>query len=80
MNILATAKLFKNGNSQAVRLPKSCRFEGDEVYIEKRGGIIVLTPKKLGWDVFLKSLTSFTEDIKLKRNQPRLQARPKLAP
>lgn len=40
-----TAKLFKNGNSQAVRLPKEFRFEGDEVYIRKVGKKIILEPK-----------------------------------
>lgn len=41
----ATAKLFKHGGSQAVRLPKAFRFEGDEVEIEKRGEEVVLRPK-----------------------------------
>lgn len=40
-----TAKLFKNGNSQAVRLPKDFRFEGDEVLISRRGEQIILRPK-----------------------------------
>jgi antitoxin VapB len=38
------AKLFKNGRSQAVRLPKEFRMLGDEVYIERRGDAIVLRP------------------------------------
>jgi antitoxin VapB len=42
---MTTAKLFKHGGSQAVRLPKAFRFEGDEVLIEKRGGAVVLRPK-----------------------------------
>ena len=41
----ATAKLFKHGGSQAVRLPKAFRFEGSEVEIEKRGAEVVLRPK-----------------------------------
>jgi antitoxin VapB len=40
-----TAKLFKHGGSQAVRLPKAFRFEGSEVEIEKRGEEVVLRPK-----------------------------------
>ena len=40
-----TAKLFKNGNSQAVRLPKEFRFEGEEVYIKKVGKKVILEPK-----------------------------------
>lgn len=41
----ATAKLFKHGGSQAVRLPKAFRFAGSEVEIEKRGEEIVLRAK-----------------------------------
>jgi antitoxin VapB len=48
-----TAKLFKNGRSQAVRLPKDFRFQGKEVFIEKRGSEVVLRPKrKFDWDEF----------------------------
>jgi antitoxin VapB len=45
--VLITAKLFKTGHSQAVRLPKAFRFEGDEVWIRKNEatGEIILTPK-----------------------------------
>jgi antitoxin VapB len=41
---VATAKLFKNGRSQAVRLPKEFRFEGDEVSIRREGRHVVLEP------------------------------------
>lgn len=40
------AKLFMNGNSQAVRLPYDCRFEGNEVYIEKHADYLVIRPVK----------------------------------
>lgn len=43
---MITAKLFKHGGSQAVRLPKAFRFEGSEVIIEKRGDAVVLKPKR----------------------------------
>ncbi len=43
----ATAKLFKHGRSQAVRLPKEFRFEGTEVTIEKQCNCVVLMPKKI---------------------------------
>jgi antitoxin VapB len=39
-----TAKLFRNGNSQAVRLPREFRFKGDEVRIRKVGDTVVLEP------------------------------------
>jgi antitoxin VapB len=50
------AKLFKTGGSQAVRLPKSYRFEGqDEVVIYRLGTRVVLEPVERRWsDAFLK--------------------------
>ncbi len=45
-----TAKLFKNGRSQAVRLPKAFRFEGDMVKIRKEGQKVILEPmEKTEW-------------------------------
>ena len=41
---MKTAKLFRNGQSQAVRLPKEFRFEGEFVYIKRSGNAIVLLP------------------------------------
>ena len=45
--MLTTAKIFKHGNRQAVRLPKAFRREGDEVWISTNEGTgeIMLTPK-----------------------------------
>ncbi len=58
-----TAKLFKNGQSQAVRLPKQYAFEGTEVYVKRIGGIVMLVPKKENpWNLFRDSLEKFTED------------------
>ena len=42
---MKTAKLFKNGQSQAVRLPKEFRIIVNEVYIKKQGEAIILLPK-----------------------------------
>lgn len=42
--MIKTAKLFRNGNSQAVRLPQEFRFKGDEVRIRKEGDAVVLEP------------------------------------
>ena len=42
---MATARVFKSGNSQAVRLPKEFRFSGPEVEIFKRGDEVVLREK-----------------------------------
>ncbi len=44
---MKTAKLFRHGGSQAVRLPKDFRFEGTEVAIERRGDEVVLKPRVL---------------------------------
>ena len=46
---MLTAKLFENGRSQAVRLPKECRFDGDEVMINKVGDVVFLIPKDNEW-------------------------------
>lgn len=73
---MMTAKLFENGRSQAVRLPKECRFDGDEVAINKVGDIVILMPKKNKWSGFLSSLELFSEDFMSNgREQPAVQVR-----
>lgn len=67
---MKTAKLFKNGQSQAVRLPKEFRMAGDEVYIKKEGEVIMLFPKEKSWDTLFDSLKHFAKDFKIERNQP----------
>jgi len=52
---METAKLFFNGRSQAVRLPKDYRFPGEEVAIKKVGDIVLLYQKDAAWDSFLRS-------------------------
>ena len=56
------AKLFANGNSQAVRLPKECRFSGDEVYAQKVGDVVLLLPKDKVWETFMEGLRGFSSD------------------
>ena len=58
-----TAKLFTNGQIQAVRLPKEFRFEGTEVYVKKIGDAVVLIPKDKQWDMFLTGLLGFSDDF-----------------
>jgi antitoxin VapB len=60
---LKTAKLFRNGQSQAVRLPKEFRFEGSEVYIQRSGNAIVLLPVDAPWQTLFDSLETFTDDF-----------------
>ncbi len=59
-----TAKLFKNGRSQAVRLPKEYSFPGDEVYVRKIDGVVILIPKDEDpWQPLIDSLNKFTDDF-----------------
>ena len=64
------AKIFINGRSQAVRLPKDFRFDTEDVFIKKIGKLVVLIPKDDPWASFEKSLNQFTDDFMEKRNQP----------
>lgn len=57
------AKVFENGRSQAVRIPKEYRFDCDEVIINRIGNVITLTPKEKGWDVFFDGIDEFPEDF-----------------
>lgn len=72
---MKTAKLFQNGQSQAVRLPKDFRFQGKEVYIKKVGEMTILYPVKNPWEVLYQSLNMFSEDFMEKRVQPKQQQR-----
>ena len=60
---MMTAKVFENGRSQAVRLPKECRFSSDEVMVSKIGDIVILLPKTNKWDSFMKALDMFSDDF-----------------
>lgn len=72
---METAKLFQNGKSQAVRLPKEFRFGSDRVYIKKVGNAVVLLPYQSPWDTLLDSLSMFSPDFMNERKQPPLQNR-----
>ena len=67
---MKTAKLFRNGESQAVRLPKEFRFKGTEVLIRKVGNAVVLLPKTNSWETLLQSLAKFPPDFMNERYQP----------
>lgn len=66
---MTTAKLFKNGQSQAVRLPKNCRFIGNEVIIKKIGNAVLLIPMTTSWEPLLNSIKMFPEDLDFQRDQ-----------
>ena len=58
-----TAKVFMNGRSQAIRLPKEFRFDTDEVYITREGENIIISPRKPTWDEFFDTQSVFTDDF-----------------
>ncbi|MBU1696719.1 MAG: AbrB/MazE/SpoVT family DNA-binding domain-containing protein [Proteobacteria bacterium] len=69
-----TAKLFLNGRSQAIRLPKAYRFEGKEVYIKRISEGILLIPKdKTIWKVWERNLEKYDKPFMTNRNQPESQ-------
>jgi antitoxin VapB len=75
--IMDTAKLFKNGRSQAVRLPKEYALPGDEVYVKKIDGVVILIPKDGNpWGPLLDSLDRFSDDfMDFKRDQGSFERR-----
>ena len=60
---MQTARLFTNGRSQAVRLPKEYKFTGENVYIQKVGEAVILFPVDREWEVFLHGLNGFSDDF-----------------
>ena len=67
---MQTAKLFQNGQSQAVRLPKDYRFTGAEVYAKKIGSVVMLYPKDKTWETFLEGLDGITDDFMMDGRPP----------
>lgn len=61
------AKVFTNGGSQAIRLPKTCRFDTDEVLVNKIGNVVILCPKENKWESMLSSLDYFTDDFLIEK-------------
>jgi antitoxin VapB len=76
--MINTAKLFTNGRSQAIRLPKEYRFNGTEVYINKIDDIVIIIPKTKKLQILQQSLEKFTEDFMDSRNQPDNEKRDKI--
>ena len=60
---METAKIFENGRSQAVRLPKKFRFNADEVIVQQLGDAVLLVPKESLWQTFMDGVNSFTSYI-----------------
>lgn len=72
---MKTAKIFQNGQSQAVRLPKEFRFDDNEVFIKKSGHVVYLIPRTDSWDVLFDSLRKFSKDFMAERVQPEQERR-----
>ena len=75
---MLTAKIFENGRSQAVRLPKDYRFDCDEVIVNKIGDAVILLPKSSKWNGVLL-MNQFPGDFfEEGRSQPQPQEREEL--
>lgn len=75
-----TAKLFRSGRSQAVRLPREYRMDGQEVAVRHFGSGVLLLPLKAGWDTLEEALRDFEPGLKLRREQPSHQRRKAIKP
>ena len=60
---METAKVFENGRSQAVRLPKKFRFDVDEVVVQQLGDAVILVPRESLWKTFMEGVEGFTDDV-----------------
>ena len=72
---MLTAKIFENGRSQAVKLPKECGFSSDEVLVNKIGDIVILLPKSSNWDSFAAAIDMFSYDFMNDKRDDSLQER-----
>ena len=72
---MRSARLFRNGQSQAVRLPKEFKFGGDKVFIKKVGDGVMLIPYQESWQSLFDSLEQFSDDFMTERGQPEQQLR-----
>ena len=70
MIVMMTAKIFENGRSQAVRLPKEFRFSSDEVRINRVGDVVILVPMTSRWDSFAKAIDMFSDDFMENGREP----------
>jgi antitoxin VapB len=72
--IMKTAKLFKNGSSQAVRLPAEFRFEGKEVFIKRvQAGVLLIPKQESFWEDWEANFDNFKAFMPNGRKQPAMQ-------
>jgi antitoxin VapB len=72
---MTTAKIFRTGRSQAVRLPKEFRFTTREVRVAKVDDMVILYPPKKGWKILERAIRRFTDDFMADRDQPAAEER-----
>ena len=75
---MKTAKIFENGRRQAVRLPKECRFDTNEVAINRIGDIVLLMPVSNKWISFMQAIDMFSDDFMQERDEYNKQEREEL--
>jgi antitoxin VapB len=68
--MVSIAKIFRNGASQAVRLPKEFRFDADEVCVKRIGRAVLLFPKDAAWSLTGEAMGAAGEDFMPERDQP----------
>lgn len=73
-----TARLFQSGRSQAVRLPKAFRFQGQEVAVKHFGNGVLLLPIENPWQLLEEALTEFEPNFQLQREPQGEQSREEL--
>ena len=69
------AKIFMNGRSQAVRLPKEFRFDWDEVFVRRQGNDVVISPTQNTWDDFFDQKPAFDYAFMVDRDDSEPQER-----
>jgi len=75
-----TARIFQSGRSQAVRLPKEYRFEGDVVVVRHFGNGVLLLPLSEPWAMLDAALAAFEPGFQINRDQPAEQVREEITP
>lgn len=76
LHMTSVARLFQNGQSQAVRLPRAFRFDGDRVHVRRVGNAVLLLPWREPWQTLATALPLFTPDFCLSSSSPSLPSAP----
>jgi antitoxin VapB len=72
---MQTTKLIRDGEKQAVCLPKEFQFSGKEVLIKRRGSAVILLPKGMTWGQHLQEVTGFDLGFLKERTSPKKRTR-----